>query len=83
LARISGRPIVPVALATSRRHVLEKTWDKTTINLPFGNRSVQLAPPIFVSSKAGKAEMAEKRAQVTAELNRMTEEAMHAVEGRK
>ena len=36
LARLSGRPIVPVALATSRRKVLEKTWDKTTINLPFG-----------------------------------------------
>lgn len=82
LARISGRPIVPMALATSRRHVLEKTWDKTTINLPFGNRSVRLAPPIFVSAKAGKEEMAEKRAQVTTELNRVTEEANRAVEGR-
>jgi lysophospholipid acyltransferase (LPLAT)-like uncharacterized protein len=36
LAKISGRPIVPVALTTSRRKVLERTWDKTTINLPFG-----------------------------------------------
>ena len=36
LARISGRPVVPIAMATSRRKVLEKTWDKTTINLPFG-----------------------------------------------
>ena len=36
LARLSGRPILPVALATSRRKVLEKSWDKTTINLPFG-----------------------------------------------
>jgi len=80
LARISGRPIVPVALATSRRRVLEKTWDKTTINLPFGTRSVRLAPPIFVPAKAGKEELAEKRMQVTAELNRVTEEAMRAVE---
>ncbi|KJS16975.1 MAG: hypothetical protein VR78_06775 [Hoeflea sp. BRH_c9] len=82
LARISGRPIVPMALATSRRHVLEKTWDKTTINLPFGARSVRLAPPIYVSAKAGKEEMAEKRALVTAELNRVTEEANRAVEAR-
>ncbi|MCY0093939.1 lysophospholipid acyltransferase family protein [Hoeflea ulvae] len=80
LAKISGRPIVPVALATSRRHVLEKTWDKTTINLPFGTRSVRLAPPIFVSAKAGREEIAEKRAQLTAELNRVTDEAMRAVE---
>jgi len=83
LARISGRPIVPVALATSRRHVLEKTWDKTTINMPFGNRSVRLAPPIFVAATAGKEEMAEARAKVTAELNRVTEEAMRAVEESK
>lgn len=82
LARISGRPIVPMALATSRRHVLEKTWDKTTINLPFGVRSVRLAPPIYISAKAGKEEMAEKRAEVTAELNRVTEEAKRAVEAR-
>ena len=80
LARISGRPIVPVAISTSRRRVLERTWDKTTINLPFGTRSVKLAPPIFVSAKAGKEEMAEKRALVTAELNRVSEEARRAVE---
>ena len=83
LARISGRPIVPVALATSRRRVLEKTWDKTTINLPFGNCSVQLAPPIYVGPKAGKEEMADARAKVTAELNRVTQDALRAVEESK
>ena len=36
LARLSGRPIVPVAIVTSRRKVLERSWDKTTIHLPFG-----------------------------------------------
>ena len=80
LAKISGRPIVPVALATSRRRVLEKTWDKTTINLPFGTRSVRLAPPIYVTPKADEQEMADARLKVTAELNRVTEEAMRAVE---
>lgn len=80
LARITGRPIIPVALATSRRIVLEKTWDKTTINLPFGVRSARLAPPIYVPPKANKEEMAAARAKVTAELNRVTEEALRAVE---
>lgn len=83
LARISGRPVIPVALATSRRVVLEKTWDKTTINLPFGVRSARLAPAIYVSPKADKEEMAAARARVTAELNRVTEEALSAVETRK
>ena len=33
LARASGRPIFPIALATRRRLVLNN-WDRTTINLP-------------------------------------------------
>ncbi|TIL70502.1 MAG: DUF374 domain-containing protein, partial [Mesorhizobium sp.] len=40
LARLSGRPILPAAIATSRRKVLERSWDKTTINLPFGRSSI-------------------------------------------
>ena len=35
LARESGRPIVPVAMATSR-FIRLKNWDRTTVNLPFG-----------------------------------------------
>src|SRR5262249_56009374 len=34
LARESGRPILPVAVATSRRIELD-TWDRSAINLPF------------------------------------------------
>src|SRR5690606_33886381 len=55
LARLSGRPILPVAYATSRRKVLEKTWDKTTINLPFGRLAVVYGDPILVPRHAGEA----------------------------
>ena len=34
LAQISGRPIYPGAIATSRRIVINN-WDNTTVNLPF------------------------------------------------
>ena len=34
LAQISGRPIYPIAMATSRRLEL-RNWDRTTVNLPF------------------------------------------------
>lgn len=80
LAKLSGRPIVPMALATSRRHVIEKTWDKTTINLPFGRRCLRLAPPIHVPRDADEDTLAQIRATVTAELNRVTEAAHRAVE---
>lgn len=81
LARISGRPILPVAIATSRRKVLEGTWDKTTINLPFGRRAVVIGELIEVAAKASEAEMEETRRQVTDALNRATKEAYSLVDG--
>lgn len=82
LARISGRPIVPVAIATSRRKVLERTWDKTTINLPFGRSAVILGEPIFVAADADADVMEEKRREVTDSLNEATRKAYALVDDR-
>lgn len=83
LARISGRPIVPVAIATSRRKVLEKSWDKTTINLPFGRSALVLGTPVYVPADAGPELMEEKRREVTDALNRATGEAYRLVDARR
>lgn len=72
LARISGRPILPAALATSRRKVLEKTWDRTAINLPFGRAGIVFGDAIHVPADADDAAMEETRRAVTAGLNRVT-----------
>lgn len=79
LARISGRPIVPMAIATSRYHVIEKSWDKTTINLPFGRRCLKLGGPIRVAPNADADAIVLARSEVTSELNRITGEAYAAV----
>jgi lysophospholipid acyltransferase (LPLAT)-like uncharacterized protein len=81
LAKLSGRPIIPLAVATSRRKVLEKSWDKTTINLPFGRGAAIVGDPILVPADAGEAEMEEKRQEVTAGLNAATERAYRLVDG--
>jgi lysophospholipid acyltransferase (LPLAT)-like uncharacterized protein len=83
LARISGRPILPVAYATSRRKVLDKTWDKTTINLPFGRRAVVFGEPVYVGRDAGEEEMEERRRAVTASLDAATAKAYALVDRRK
>ncbi len=75
LAKLTGRPIVPMALATSRYHVVEKSWDRTTINLPFGRRCLRLGAPIHVAADADTAALADARARVTADLDRVTAEA--------
>jgi lysophospholipid acyltransferase (LPLAT)-like uncharacterized protein len=81
LARLSGRPIICTALATSRRKVLEKSWDKTTINLPFGRSAVAVSDRIYVPKDADEAEMERKRQQLTDTLNEMTAKAYALVDG--
>jgi lysophospholipid acyltransferase (LPLAT)-like uncharacterized protein len=83
LAKVSGRPIVPIAIATSRRKVLERTWDKTTINLPFGRRALAVGEPIHVPSDAGPEEMETKRREITDALNAATERAYRLVDARR
>ncbi|MDQ6435048.1 lysophospholipid acyltransferase family protein [Mesorhizobium sp. LHD-90] len=82
LARLSGRPVVPVAMTTSRRKVLEKTWDKTTINLPFGRCAMIVGEPIAVPADADDAEMERKRQEITAALNEVTERVYRIVDRR-
>lgn len=83
LAKISGRPIVPLAIATSRRKVLERSWDKTTINLPFGRRSLALGEPIYVPADADAQTLEKKRQEVTAALDAATARAYRLVDGPK
>ena len=66
---VGGGLVVPVAVATSRRKVLERSWDKTTINLPFGRSAIIIGDPIHVSADAGEAEMEAKRRDITDGLN--------------
>ncbi len=81
LARISGRPIVPAAYASSRRKVLEKTWDKTTLSLPFGRAAAVIGDPIHVAADASDADMERKRTELTAALNAVTAKAYAIADG--
>jgi lysophospholipid acyltransferase (LPLAT)-like uncharacterized protein len=83
LAKLSGRPILPAALATSRRKVLEKSWDKTTINLPFGRSAIAVGEPVLVAADADEAEMERKRQELTVQLNVATAEAYRLADGGK
>jgi lysophospholipid acyltransferase (LPLAT)-like uncharacterized protein len=74
LARESGRPIVPFAMATSR-FIRLKNWDRTTINLPFGRGAVVAAETICVPPDADAETMEKLRAQLEATLNEATRKA--------
>jgi lysophospholipid acyltransferase (LPLAT)-like uncharacterized protein len=69
LARMSGRPIFPVAFATSRRRDLD-SWDTATINFPFGRGALILGDPIRVAADASPDEMETARLAVQHGLDR-------------
>jgi lysophospholipid acyltransferase (LPLAT)-like uncharacterized protein len=81
LARISGRPILPLAVTTSRRKVIERSWDKTTINLPFGRVAVTAGKLISVAADADEDEMEARRRELTETLNDATERAYRLADG--
>lgn len=81
LARISAMPIIPVAYHTSRAKVLDKTWDRTTINLPFGRAALVIGNPVHVPRSAGEEAMEEARRALTVELDRVTAKAKALVDG--
>ena len=72
LAKLSGRPIIPAAYASSRYKVIEKSWDKTTIPLPFGRAAAIVDEPVFVPADADDEMLEAKRAELTEKLNAIT-----------
>ena len=74
LARESGRPIMPVAMATSR-FIRLHNWDRTTINMPFGKGAVVGLEEIFVPPEADAETMEKLRARLESHLNEVTRRA--------
>ncbi|MDP1909855.1 MAG: glycosyltransferase N-terminal domain-containing protein, partial [Hyphomicrobium sp.] len=71
MARLSGRPIVPCAAATSRFRSLN-TWSRMTINLPGSTLAYVAGDPIWVPPDAGEAELEFARVQLERALNAVT-----------
>lgn len=79
LAQASGRPIYPIAIATSRRIVLD-SWDRTAINLPFGRAAGVTAEPVRVAVDADAAALEAARLALEQRLNAVTQRAYELVD---
>ena len=71
LARYSGRPIYPVAIATNHR-LVAKSWDKASVDLPFGRGGAVAAEPIRVAADADEAALNDARRILQARLDKAT-----------
>lgn len=74
LARLSGRPIVPVASATSRFRSL-RTWSRLTLNLPYSKLAYAMGEPVHVPHDADAETIERLRREVEDRLNAATRRA--------
>jgi lysophospholipid acyltransferase (LPLAT)-like uncharacterized protein len=81
LARDSGRPIYPVALASSRRHEIDN-WDRSVVSLPFGTLVGVVGEPIRVPQTTDDQALENARLAVEASLNAATARAYAIADGR-
>ena len=81
LAKISGRPIAPVAVATSRRFDF-KSWDRASLGKPFGRGAIVVGDLIRVSPEADAAALEAARLAVQDGLDKVHARAYEIVGGR-
>ncbi len=82
LARLTGRPIVPIAVASSRCLTLN-SWDRTTITLPFGHTAFVAGEAITVPRQGDEGMFEAARLALEARLNAVFERADEIVGRRR
>jgi lysophospholipid acyltransferase (LPLAT)-like uncharacterized protein len=81
LAKLSGRPIVPIAYASSRR-IDFTSWDRSTLNLPFSRAACAVGDIVEVPADADERMLEQRRQSVEDALNEATRRAYAIVDRR-
>jgi lysophospholipid acyltransferase (LPLAT)-like uncharacterized protein len=81
LARLSGRPIFPIAVVCGRR-IDFSSWDRASIGLPFGRGAMVLGQPVRVDANASPEDIERARLAVEDGLNEAHRRAYQLVDAR-
>lgn len=76
LARLIGRPVVPLTFSASKRKVF-KTWDRFLLPYPFSKGVFIWGEPVHVDPNGDRGHLEEKRMLLEKRLNDLTEKADH------
>jgi hypothetical protein len=71
-ARMTGLPLIPLAVSASRAWSL-RSWDRFLIPKPFATVRIEYLPPRLVGRDASRAELEKLAADLAAELNAAAE----------
>jgi 3-deoxy-D-manno-octulosonic-acid transferase len=72
VARQSGRPILPMAIATSR-YLAFNTWSRMTLNLPWSDLGFAIGDPVYVPRDASPEDLEACRLAIEISLNKATQ----------
>lgn len=81
LARRTGRPVWAFATATSRRKIVERSWDKMQINYPFSTVAFVVDGPLLMTDETVSDEA--YAAELKALLDRALERAFAIADGKR
>lgn len=79
LARLSQKPIVPIAVVSSRHHIFMRSWDRATMGLPFGHIVIAMGNPIHVPRDIDETGIEALRQQLEAEMDNLHQRAYRKV----
>ncbi|MET0605215.1 MAG: lysophospholipid acyltransferase family protein [Beijerinckiaceae bacterium] len=80
LAQVSGRPILPYTVVTSRRFDFD-SWDRASLGKPFGRGAMVMGETVRVPRDADHATIEAARVKLQGELDRIHERAYAIVGG--
>ena len=75
LARLTGRPVIPVGVSVRRRHVLARSWDRYLLPAPFTRGVVVLGAPLEVPRRVRRRDLPALAAELGRRIHAATAEA--------
>jgi lysophospholipid acyltransferase (LPLAT)-like uncharacterized protein len=81
LAKLSGRPIYPATVVTSRRIDFD-SWDRASLGLPFGRGAIVIGEPLHVAADADEVMMEQARRALEIALDKVQHDAFALVGSR-
>ncbi len=75
LARLTGRPVIPVGVGVRRRHVFVRSWDRYLLPAPFTRGVVVLGEPLVVPRRARRDDLPALAAELGRRIHAATAEA--------
>jgi lysophospholipid acyltransferase (LPLAT)-like uncharacterized protein len=80
MARHSGRPIFAIGIASSRRKILTRIWDRMQFNYPFSTIGFVAEGPFYMDANGEQQER--QTADLKASLDRVLEKAFALADGK-